>query len=213
MHRWPDPQGAPSTKRLHIHHHLGVDLLLRVRALVRRRCRSHPPRSRPHLVSRLVTIAGGPQTPLKKVFPLPRSERILVFLHRGRRGRLSPRHLDWFRSAYSINPGLHLSMHSRIKPHVQYDHRCGSGRQVEPRTLNDDDDACANKLIQLIRACNDSVDDAHIIQLALQTRNLVNKSRTSIRFIFIFKLRQDNNSNSSSTCNGEQVPNVYHRKH
>ena len=40
---------------------------------------------------------------------------------------------------------------------------------IEPRTLNNDDDARANTLIRLIRACNDDEDDAHIIQFALQT--------------------------------------------
>ena len=40
---------------------------------------------------------------------------------------------------------------------------------IEPRTLNNDDDARANTLIRLIRACNDGEDDAHIIQFALQT--------------------------------------------
>lgn len=40
---------------------------------------------------------------------------------------------------------------------------------IEPRTLNDDDDARANQLIGSIRACNDGEDDAHIIQFAWQT--------------------------------------------
>jgi hypothetical protein len=59
MHRWPGLPAAASTmvRNLHL-------LLLRVGALAPRRYRSPPPRSQLHQLSRRMTVAGDPQTPL-----------------------------------------------------------------------------------------------------------------------------------------------------